>query len=403
MSNPIRVLYVHHGSGKGGAANSLLYLLNNLDRDRYEPLIACNFEAPGAHEHFSTHGFEPLHVPLAPFAHTSKTWDWRSPRGLAKLMQWYILKLPAARRGIGQLIEDTKPDLVHLNGVSLLPLAETIERCGVPVVQHIRESVNEGQFGFRKKWLSSLAMRHVSHVVYICQDGRTRFPVPTYNYSIVYHPIPLEKFVSGDAAGYRRELGISADRTVLFFPGGSMLDIKGIIPFLLALAQVWARHGNVVAVIPGIDQPPHPRDECRRQAEHIVEKNNLEAAIFRVPFSNRVERYYLASDIVVAPFVRPHFSRAVIEAGAAAKPVVGSRIGGIEEVLEDGTVGLLCNVNDPDDIAEKLCELIENRHRAVSMGQAGFAIASEKFNATSHAQAIMQVYDNVLGNQDKMK
>lgn len=394
---------MHHGSGAGGAANSLLYLLNSLDRDRYEPLIACNFEAPKAREYFSKQGFQPRHVPLAPFAHTSKSWDWRTPRGLAKLLQWYFLKLPAARGRVRELVEQVKPELVHLNGVSLLPLAATIEQCGVPVVQHIRESVNEGQFGLRKKWLARLAKRHASHVVYICQDGRTRFPVSSANYSVIYDPVPLDKFRTADSSSYRLKLGISGDGPVLFFPGGSMLDIKGIIPFLLALAKVHTRHSDVVAIIPGIDQPPHPRDDCRKKIENIVRESSLEQALRRVPFSDNVEQYYVASDIVVAPFIRPHFSRAVIEAGAIAKPVVGSRIGGIEEVLEDSATGLLCNVNDPDDLAEKLCELMEDRQRAEAMGRAGYVKSSENYGAAEHARAIMEVYDSILADRDDMK
>ena len=403
MTNPARVLYVHHGSGAGGAANSLLYLLQCLDADRYEPVVACNFEAPEAREYFSKHGFEPLHSSLAPFAHTSKTWDWRTPRGLAKLLRWACLHHPAARRGIARLVRDVRPDLVHLNGVSLLPLAGTIRRCGIPVVQHIRESVNGGQFGLRKRWLTHLARRRASHVVYICEDGRVRFPVPTDRYSIIYDPVPLDKFRAGDADSNKRSLGLPDDCPVLFFPGGSMLDIKGIIPFLRALILVRTEHPTVMALVPGIDTTPHPRDECRSQVESIISHEQLESSLCRVPFADDVEQYYRCSDIVVAPFVRPHFSRAVIEAGASAKPVVGSRIGGIEEVLEDGTVGLLTNVNDPDDIADKLCRLIENPQLAHSMGQSGYRRSSERFDAVSHARAIMEVYDGALGARGGLK
>ena len=61
-----------------------------------------------------------------------------------------------------------------------------------------------------------------------------------------------------------------------------------------------------------------------------------------------------------------------------AGPVVGSRIGGIEEVLEDGTVGLLATPNDPDDLADKLCYLLASQNRAVVMEQSGDMIARER-------------------------
>lgn len=397
MKYPIKVLYIHHGSGAGGAANSLLYLLKNLDPEKYEAVVACNFESPKAREYFSKFGYDPIDLPLAPIAHTSKSWKLYTPRGLAKFIQWLVLKQPAARRALRQVLIQVKPDLVHLNGVSLLPLADTVKKLGVPVVQHIRESVNEGQFGIRRNWLSKQAEQKTAHIIYICEDGRRRFRVATENFSVIYDPVPFDKFTSGGQSDYRKTLAIPDGHPVIFFPGGSMLDIKGIIPFLLALTQVRSSHPNILTIIPGIDTKAHPRDQFRRHMEDIISENRLEEAIFRVPFSDNVEQYYLASDIVVAPFVMPHFSRAVMEAGAMARPIVGSRIGGIEEVLEDGKVGLLVSPNDATDLANKLCFLIENRDKAEAMGQVGYQVAREKFDAVHHAQAVMQVYDQALG------
>lgn len=400
MAEPRTILYIHHGSGAGGAANSLLYLLADLDRERFRPVVSCNFEAPEAREFFASHGFAPVHLPLAPIAHTSKSWDLRTPRGLAKLAQWLLLKQGKSRKAIRNLVLELRPDLVHLNGVSLLPFAGAVRGLGVPVVQHIRESVNDGTFGIRKRWLRRLARRHASYLVYICEDGKQHFPPPAGAHSVVYDPVPLAKFAPDNGHVYRRELGISDEARVLFFPGGSMLDIKGIIPFLHSLAIARHSHPDVRAIVPGIDRPPHPRDTTRAQIESIIAAHRLEPAIVRAPFTEQVERYYLASDIVVAPFIMPHFSRAVIEAGATAKPVVGSRIGGIMEVLRDNETGLLAGPGDHRDLADKLCVLIEDTKRARALGQTGLNYARANFSAAAHATSIMRIYDEVLETAD---
>lgn len=179
-----------------------------------------------------------------------------------------------------------------------------------------------------------------------------------------------------------------------------MLDIKGIIPFLHSLALARHSHPDVRAIVPGIDRPPHPRDTSRAQIEDVIATHRLEPAIVRAPFTDHVERYYLASDIVVAPFIMPHFSRAVIEAGATAKPVVGSRIGGIIEVLRDNETGLLADPGDHRDLADKLCVLIENPKRARALGQNGLRYARANFSATEHAMSIMRIYDKVLEAAD---
>ena len=403
MDRPAKVLYVHHGGGAGGAANSLLYLLQNLDLSRFEPQVACNFHAARAQEFFSEHGFTPVDLPVAPFVHTMKTWHLTTPRGIAKFTQWLIIRHPRARTAFYRLLMETKPDIVHLNGLSILPLAPLAKRLGIRVVQHVRESVNEGHFGVRKRWLISLAQRSTDHIIYICVDNQERLTGKGAKSSVIYNPIEFKKFSVRSGRTARHKLGIPADHHVIFFPGGSFFDIKGIVPFLHALAITRESYPNTCAIVPGLDGPPHPRDNIRRQIEQIIASCDLQSAVLRLPFSTAVEDYFAACDVVVAPFIHPHFSRAVIEAGAMARPVVGSRIGGIEEVLEDSKVGLLVSPNDATDLANKLCFLIENRDQAVAMGQAGYQVAREKFDAVHHAQAVMQVYDHVLDLPDVAK
>ncbi len=403
VHEPARVLYVHHGGGNGGAANSLLYLLQNLDRQRYEPLVACNFRTPTAREFFSDHGFRPVDLPIAQFVHMMKTWQLQTPRGLAKFLQWAIVKQPASSASFNRLLAALEPDLVHLNSLSIAPLAPAARRLGIPVVLHVRESVNEGNFGLRKAWLKRVAERNVNHVVYICSDNQERLTGRGPRSSVVYNPIEFRKFKACSGLSARRDLGIPPDDKVLFFPGGSFFDIKGILPFLEAFATVHKTHANTWAIIPGLDVPPHPRDPVRRTVEQIIEAYGLQSAVLRLPFTTEVETYYAACSVVVAPFVHPHFSRAVIEAGAMRRPVIGSRIGGITEVLEDGKVGLLSKPGDSEELARKICFMIEHEESALAMGQAGYVVARERFNAIDHARSIMKVYDNVLSEAEELK
>jgi hypothetical protein len=62
-----RILFIHHGSGLGGAPISMLYLIQNLDLALYEPVVACGFEEPRAKVFFEDNGFNPLNVFLHGF------------------------------------------------------------------------------------------------------------------------------------------------------------------------------------------------------------------------------------------------------------------------------------------------------------------------------------------------
>ena len=77
------------------------------------------------------------------------------------------------------------------------------------------------------------------------------------------------------------------------------------------------------------------------------------------------------SDIVAAPAVASEpFGLTVVEAMAAARPVVASRVGGQQFTVVDGVTGLLCEPDDPDDLAEKLSTLLDSAELRIEMGHA---------------------------------
>lgn len=382
------MLYVHHGGGQGGAANSLLYLLQHLDDERYAPVVLCNADSPDALDFFRRHGYDAAAAPLSYLPHTTAWWPLYSPRGAAKTARWLLRSRPLAARRFAALLKDLRPDIVHLNSANLVTMAPVAKRRGLPVVLHVREPVSAGTFGLRRLWLERLAANRVDQLIYICMDNRDRFTGPLPQASVIYDPVPFEKYDRTlSRAVARQRLGLAEDARVALFPGGSgLFEIKGIRPFLHAFEILAAKRPDVYAVVPGL----------RESSGRYLERCAAGARIVAPPFSTEVELYYAACDVVVAPFVVPHFSRAVIEAGAMSKPAVGSRLGGIVEVLEDGTTGLLCAPADAEDLAEKILLLIENPERAKAMGESGYIRARRLFDADEHARAVMAVYDRAL-------
>jgi glycosyltransferase involved in cell wall biosynthesis len=83
-------------------------------------------------------------------------------------------------------------------------------------------------------------------------------------------------------------------------------------------------------------------------------------------------RLYEASDIVVVPTIAQEgLSRTSVEAMAAGRPVIASRIGGVPYTVADGATGLLCEPGNPDDLAEKLEQLLDDPELRQRMGDAG--------------------------------
>jgi glycosyltransferase involved in cell wall biosynthesis len=78
------------------------------------------------------------------------------------------------------------------------------------------------------------------------------------------------------------------------------------------------------------------------------------------------------TDLVAAPAVASEpFGLTIVEAMAAGRPVVASRVGGQQFTVVDGLTGLLCQPDDPADLADKLSTLLDSAELRIEMGNAG--------------------------------
>ena len=84
-------------------------------------------------------------------------------------------------------------------------------------------------------------------------------------------------------------------------------------------------------------------------------------------------------------------SLAVLEAMAAGRPVVASRVGGMDELVEDAVTGRLA-VNEPEAMADAVADVLESPERGEAMGSAARRRAVERFGAERMAAEMLAVY-----------
>ena len=88
---------------------------------------------------------------------------------------------------------------------------------------------------------------------------------------------------------------------------------------------------------------------------------------------------------------------ATLEAMAAGRPVVGSRVGGIPEMVVDGETGVLVPPQDPPALAAALEPLIGSPDLRERLGRAARERAERAFSLAAHASRLQSLYDSVLG------
>ena len=108
-----------------------------------------------------------------------------------------------------------------------------------------------------------------------------------------------------------------------------------------------------------------------------------------------------AIDMLVMSSLYEGMPMVILEAMAASKPVIASKVGGIPEMVRDGETGILVPPKDVDALAEKIIVLLKNKDKARQMGLAGRRRVEEEFDVNIMVRKTEEVYQELI--REKLK
>ncbi len=176
----------------------------------------------------------------------------------------------------------------------------------------------------------------------------------------------------------RAELGL-ADETPPIGTVGLLNPQKGHEHLIRAAAIVRRRTPSARFLVIGASSPAHGAYEEGLRAE--ADDLGLRGALSFVDPGPRVPELLQALDLFVMPSVARSegMPTAILEAMNCAKPVVATRVGAVDELVEDGASGLLVAPASPQAVAGALARLLKDDELRSSMGARGRALALERF------------------------
>ena len=105
-----------------------------------------------------------------------------------------------------------------------------------------------------------------------------------------------------------------------------------------------------------------------------------------------------AADLFVLPSTLEGCPISLLEAMAAGRPVVASRVGGIPEVVRSVKHGTLVPAKDPAALAEAIQDLATDDRRRDEIGRYNRTFAKEELSWTHVAERTLEVYETAIGN-----
>jgi glycosyltransferase involved in cell wall biosynthesis len=235
--------------------------------------------------------------------------------------------------------------------------------------------------------LNQLALRRAARLIAISQ-ALAEFAVrvegaPAGKVACIHYGLDPARFLARAEAGrLRREMGWGEAAPVVLFVG-RLTAQKGVETLAAAWEEVVARCPAARLVVAG-DGGLRPRLEAM-QARPAA---NLHLLGWR----SDVASLMLDADVVVVPSLWEGFGLVTLEAMAARKPVVASRVSSLPEIVVDGETGLLVPPADSNSLAEAMLRLLGDRDEAQMFGSAGRRRLESQFTVERMAKRHAEVY-----------
>ena len=156
-----------------------------------------------------------------------------------------------------------------------------------------------------------------------------------------------------------------------------------------------AKRSNVRFLISGNDYYGYP--EYRKEVFSFIEDQDVRAFVTLlgdIPHAE-IQRYYQIADIVVLPSLMEATSLSGLEAMSCGKALLGTNVGGIPEIIEDGRNGRLIRPENSEEIADTIVDMLRDRERLNEMGQYGRDLAVERFSWNQVANKTLAIYEKV--------
>lgn len=191
------------------------------------------------------------------------------------------------------------------------------------------------------------------------------------------------------AANIRQQYGMGPDDRVIGYVGRLTRD-KGISELAAAFRIVRAQLPRTVLLAIGSYESGDPVSD---DTQRVINSGD---GVIHIDFVSDIAPYYLLMDVLALPTYREGFPNTVLEAQAAARPVVTTDATGAVDSVAPGVTGLVVPVGDVSALANALLGLLSDRRRAEQMGIAGRERVCRDFRQEIVWRALADLYCELL-------
>jgi glycosyltransferase involved in cell wall biosynthesis len=231
-------------------------------------------------------------------------------------------------------------------------------------------------------------VRMADHIVAVSRHiGEATNQVMHLNkeFQVIYNGVDVQKFLPQP---------IQSDaKTILFI--GNLMWRKGVFDLIKAMPKVLRSHPDAVLKIVGGSSGGHQAQLEKALLEVGETTRSQIELVGKVPHV-QLPGVINEASVFVFPSRVEAFGLTCAEAMACGRPIVATNLASGPELIEDGISGLLADPSNPDDLAEKICKLLDDPILAANLGVAARERAVQEFNLHTNLNLNLEYYKSLL-------
>lgn len=370
MSGPRVILHLIESYGPGGAETVILELCKRMDRTAYYPIVGLLKEGWLKNE------LEKNNIETIVFSN-KHSFD------------------PSFLYSLIKTIRKKKVSLVHSHEFMMNVYGTTAAFiCRKPGIATVHGK-NYFWKKARRRAAYRLTSRLASSIVAVSEDSKDFLScnagIEKSRIRVVYNAVDPDRYLMENTEKARITDGI---KSPVIGSVGNLYPVKGYTYLLKAAAKVIGTYPDAAFIIAG--KMTEYSNDLMQEARDLGIDGNIRFLGFREDIPGLLK----LMDLFVLPSIEESFSIATIEALAASLPVIATRCGGPEEIIEHGKTGILVPKCDPPALCEAMLKLLKDRELAQRLAKAGSAMVRERFSMEAMIGKYMGLYNEFIGGSD---
>ncbi len=369
MKKPLRILHVETGMNLYGGALQVHYLLRGLaDRENIESTLVC--PNGSAIAEVTMENVKTLHaVPM---------------EGDLDLL--FIPRLMS-------IIKKENPDIIHLHsrrGADILggiAAKLTGKRC--ILTRRVDNPEN-------RVW-ASVKYRLYDRIITISEGIREVLiceKIPPRKITCVHSAVDMDLYgQTCDREWFLKEFGLKQTSRVCGTVA-QFIDRKGHRFLIRAIPEILKTVPEAVFLFLG-------KGPIEDQLKSHCHELGIEKHVLFVGFRNDLDRIMGCLDLVIHPALMEGLGVSLLQAAAAGVPIVGTRAGGIPEIVRDGVNGFLIPPSNVQSITDTVVKILTDRNLALQLGENGRMIAFRSFSIESMVEGNLGMYREMMSEQSR--